>query len=153
MKAVFQRVTRAAVTVDGETVGQIENGALLLIGVVPEDTDETAALLAKKIAGLRVFTDENDKMNLSLLDIGGSALAVSQFTLCADMSRGRRPDFFGAAPYAVAQPLFERFCKELAASGVPVQTGVFGADMQVSLVNDGPVTLLMDTDMWKKGER
>ena len=93
MKAVFQRVTEASVTVDDQIVGQIGKGAMLLIGVTPEDTDETAALLAKKIAELRVFTDENDKMNLSLLDIGGSALAVSQFTLCANLFHGRRPDF------------------------------------------------------------
>lgn len=151
MKAVFQRVTEASVTVDEKTVGQIGRGALLLIGVVPEDTEETAALLARKIAQLRVFTDDQDKMNLSLLDIGGSALAVSQFTLCADLSHGRRPDFFGAAPYAVAQPLFESFCRALADCGVPVETGVFGAYMQVRLLNDGPVTLLMDTDLWTRG--
>ncbi len=151
MKAVFQRVTEASVTVEGKIIGQTGRGAMLLVGVTPEDTEETAALLAKKIAELRVFTDENDKMNLSLLDIGGSALAVSQFTLCANLSHGRRPDFFGAAPFAVAQPLFDSFCRALSAHGVPVQTGEFGADMQVQLVNDGPVTILMDTDLWQKG--
>ena len=153
MKAVFQRVTEASVTVDNQIIGQIGKGAMLLIGVTPEDTEETAALLAKKIAELRVFTDENDKMNLSLLDVHGSALAVSQFTLCANLSHGRRPDFFGAAPYKVAQPLFDSFCKSLAGFGIPVQTGEFGADMQVKLVNDGPVTILMDTDIWQKGSK
>lgn len=150
MKAVYQRVTTANVRVDNAIVGEIGDGVLLLVGITPEDTQKEADLLAKKVVEMRVFCDENDKMNRSLLDIGGSVLAVSQFTLCADISRGRRPDFFGAAPYAVAKPLFEYFCEALRGYQVPVQTGEFGADMQVSLINDGPVTILMDTDMWKK---
>ena len=153
MKAVYQRVTEASVTVDGQTVAAIGDGVLLLVGVCPEDTPAEAALLAKKVAEMRVFCDENDKMNLSVLDIGGSVLAVSQFTLCANISHGRRPDFFGAAKSDLAQPLFDRFAEELRAMGVSdVQTGIFGADMKVKLLNDGPVTILMDTDIWKKGK-
>lgn len=151
MKAVYQRVTKAKVTVDGNTIGEIGNGVMLLVGITPQDTEREAELLAKKVVEMRVFCDENDKMNRSLLDVGGSVLAVSQFTLCADISHGRRPDFFGAAPYATAKPLFAYFCDALRAYQVPVETGEFGADMQVSLVNDGPVTILMDTDVWKKG--
>jgi D-tyrosyl-tRNA(Tyr) deacylase len=152
VKAVFQRVTGAKVTVDDKTVGEIGNGVMLLVGITPNDTTAEADLLAKKVSELRVFEDDAGKMNVSLLDIGGSVLAVSQFTLCADTSRGRRPDFFGAAPFQVAEPLFEYFCEAMKKTGVPVQTGVFGADMQVSLVNDGPVTILLDTDTWKKGK-
>ncbi len=151
MKAVFQRVSEAKVTVDDQIVGQIGKGTMLLVGITPQDTEKEADLLAKKVSQLRVFEDESGKMNLSLLDIGGSVLAVSQFTLCADTSRGRRPDFFGAAPFGVAKPLFEYFCEAMKQTGVPVETGVFGADMKVSLINDGPVTILMDTDDWKKG--
>lgn len=151
MKAVYQRVTQACVTVDDKTVGEIDEGVMLLVGITPEDTEAEADLLAKKVVEMRVFCDENDKMNRSLLDIGGSVLAVSQFTLCADISHGRRPDFFGAAPYAVAKPLFDYFCDALRRYDVKVETGEFGADMLVSLVNDGPVTVLMDTDIWKKG--
>lgn len=151
MKAVFQRVTQARVTVEDRVVGEIEHGVMLLVGITPEDTQEQADLLAKKVVEMRVFCDENDKMNRSLLDVGGSILAVSQFTLCADISHGRRPDFLGAAPYAVAQPLFDYFCDALRRYDVQVETGEFGADMQVSLVNDGPVTILMDTDIWNKG--
>ena len=153
MKAVFQRVTEASVTVEGEKIAQIGNGALLLIGVCEGDTPAEAALLAKKIAQLRVFCDAQDKMNLSLLDVGGSVLAVSQFTLCANVSRGRRPDFFGAAKPDTALPLFNTFVEELRNNGITdVQTGQFGADMKVSLLNDGPVTILLDTDIWKRGE-
>ncbi len=151
MKAVFQRVNHAAVTVDGQTIGEIQKGCMLLVGIVPTDTEREADLLAKKVSEMRVFEDENEKMNLSLLDVGGSVLAVSQFTLCADISRGRRPDFFGAAKKDHALPLFDYFCDALRKIGVPVQTGEFGADMQVSLINDGPVTIIMDTDIWKKG--
>ncbi len=150
MKAVFQRVTDASVTVDGKTVGAIGAGALVLVGIVPQDTEKEAQLLAQKVAGLRVFTDTQDKMNLSVTDIGGSVLAVSQFTLCADISHGRRPSFIGAAAPDVASPLFDHFCDALRALGVPVETGVFGAHMQVSLLNNGPVTILLDTDIWKK---
>ncbi len=153
MKAVYQRVKHASVTVDGELVGQIGQGVLLLVGVCPEDTEGEACLLAQKVANLRVFCDEQDKMNLSVLDIGGEVLAVSQFTLCANTKHGRRPDFFGAAAPTVAEPLFERVVAALAQNGVKnVQTGRFGADMQVELLNDGPVTLILDTDEWKKGK-
>ncbi|MBQ8684367.1 MAG: D-tyrosyl-tRNA(Tyr) deacylase [Clostridia bacterium] len=152
MKAVFQRVTEASVTVDGECIATIGDGALLLVGVCQGDTQAEAALLAKKVAGLRVFCDEQDKMNLSVLDVGGSVLAVSQFTLCANTSRGRRPDFFEAARPETAEPLFAYFVTCLRQEGVSrVETGCFGADMQVRLLNDGPVTILLDTDTWKKG--
>lgn len=151
MKAVFQRVTEASVTVEGERIASIGNGVLLLVGVCDGDTQQEAQVLAKKVAELRVFCDENDKMNLSVLDIGGSVLAVSQFTLCASTARGRRPDFFGAAKPDVAKPLFDYFVDCLRQNGVTdVQTGEFGADMQVRLLNDGPVTILLDTDTWKR---
>ena len=152
MKAVYQRVSRASVTVEGERIAVIDHGVLLLVGVCPEDTAAEAALLAQKVANLRVFCDEQDKMNLSVMDVEGSVLAVSQFTLCANTSRGRRPDFFGAARPEVAEPLFDTFTEELRKAGVKdVQTGQFGADMQVELLNDGPVTILLNTDDWKKG--
>ena len=152
MKAVFQRVTEASVTVDNERIAEIGTGILLLVGVCEGDTQAEAMLLAKKVAELRVFSDADDKMNLSVLDIGGSVLAVSQFTLCANTARGRRPDFMSAAKPAVAQPLFDYFVDCLRNHGVEdVQTGRFGADMQVRLLNDGPVTILLDTDTWKKG--
>lgn len=152
MKAVFQRVTEASVTVEEHQIAAIGNGALLLVGICEGDTEHEAGLLAKKIAELRVFCDANDKMNLSVLDIGGSILAVSQFTLCANTARGRRPDFMSAAKPAVAKPLFDYFVDCLRQNGVSdVQTGEFGADMKVRLLNDGPVTILLDTDIWKKG--
>ena len=151
MKAVFQRVTEASVTVEGERIASINEGVLLLVGVCQGDTAEEAAVLAKKVAELRVFCDENDKMNRSVLDIGGSILAVSQFTLCANTAKGRRPDFFGAAKPDEAKPLFDRFVELLRENGVKdVQTGEFGADMKVRLLNDGPVTILLDTDTWKR---
>ena len=151
MKAVFQRVTEASVTVEGNQIANIGNGVLLLVGVCDGDTQQEAQVLAKKVAELRVFCDENDKMNLSVLDIGGSVLAVSQFTLCASTARGRRPDFFGAARPDVAKPLFDDFVGYLREMGVSdLQTGEFGADMKVRLLNDGPVTILLDTDTWKR---
>lgn len=151
MKAVFQRVTEASVEVDGAQIANIGNGVLLLVGVCDGDTQQEAQVLAKKVAELRVFCDENDKMNLSVLDIGGSVLAVSQFTLCASTARGRRPDFFGAAKPDVAKPLFDYFVDCLRQNGIAdVQTGEFGADMKVRLLNDGPVTILLDTDTWKR---
>ena len=154
MKAVFQRVTEASVTVDHKQISAIGNGALLLVGICEGDTEQEASLLAKKVAELRVFCDAEDKMNLSVLDIGGSILAVSQFTLCANTARGRRPDFFGAAKPAVAQPLFDYFVECLRQNGIAdVQAGQFGADMKVRLLNDGPVTILLDTDTWKKGSK
>ncbi len=153
MKAVFQRVTEASVTIDGKRISAIGDGVLLLVGVCDGDTKEEASLLAKKVAELRVFCDDNDKMNLSVLDIGGSVLAVSQFTLCANTARGRRPDFMAAAKPDVALPLFNEFVSCLRQNGVQdVQTGEFGADMQVRLLNDGPVTILLDTDTWKRGK-
>ena len=152
MKAVYQRVSHASVTVEGEEIGKIGKGVLLLVGVCPEDTEAEARVLANKVAGLRVFCDEQDKMNLSVLDVDGGVLAVSQFTLCANVSHGRRPDFFGAAKPEIAEPLFQLFVEELRKAGVKqVETGQFGADMQVELLNDGPVTILLDTDIWKKG--
>lgn len=142
MKAIIQRVRHASVTVDNAVVGKIAQGFLILLGVEQEDDDTEARVLADKIAGLRVFTDENDKMNLSLGDIGGEVLVISNFTLCADCSHGRRPSFVKAARPEVAEPLYEYFCQRLRDSGVKkVAQGVFGADMQVSLVNDGPVTM------------
>lgn len=151
MRAVYQRVTEASVTVEEKQIACIGDGVLLLVGVCDGDTEQEAQVLAKKVAELRVFCDENDKMNLSVLDIGGSVLAVSQFTLCANTARGRRPDFFGAAKPDVAQPLFDYFVNCLRDMGISdVQTGEFGADMQVRLLNDGPVTILLDTDTWKR---
>lgn len=151
MKAVFQRVYDACVEVDGETVGAVNKGALVLLGVVEGDTPAEAALMAQKIAHLRVFTDEADKMNLSLLDIGGEVLAVSNFTLAANCSHGRRPEFFKAARPDTALPLYERFMDELRAVGVSrVEAGVFGADMTVHMRGNGPVTILLDTEDWKK---
>ncbi|MBQ1202215.1 MAG: D-tyrosyl-tRNA(Tyr) deacylase [Clostridia bacterium] len=152
MKAVYQRVSHAAVSVAGEEIARISSGVLLLVGVCPEDTEEEARLLARKVAGLRVFRDEQDKMNRSVLDTGGSVLAVSQFTLCANTRHGCRPDFFGAARPEIAEPLFAYFVGCLRDAGVTsVETGRFGADMQVALLNDGPVTILLDTDDWRKG--
>lgn len=145
MRAVFQRVKSAAVTVDDAVVGEIGTGALLLVGVTHEDSEKEAAWLAKKIAGLRVFSDADDRMNLSLLDIGGEALVVSNFTLYGNASHGRRPEFTSAARPEVAKPLFDTFVRLLAAEGVPVATGQFGADMTVSMQGDGPVTIWIDT--------
>ncbi|MBR2338982.1 MAG: D-tyrosyl-tRNA(Tyr) deacylase [Clostridia bacterium] len=151
MKAVFQRVYDARVEVDGQTVGAVERGALILLGVVQGDTQVQASLLAKKIAQLRVFTDENDKMNLSLLDIGGEALVVSNFTLAANCSHGRRPEFLSAARPEQAQPLYEFFMDELRGLGVSkVEAGQFGADMTVHMRGNGPVTILLDTKEWER---
>lgn len=145
MRAVIQRVRRAAVVVAGETVGAVEAGWLVLLGVAPADTPAEAAWLADKVANLRAFEDDAGKMNRSVLDIAGGVLVVSQFTLYGDCRKGRRPGFSGAAPPDVAEPLYERFAAELRAVGLPVATGRFGADMQVELVNDGPVTFVLDT--------
>lgn len=142
MKAILQRVKFAKVEVDGETVGEIGQGFLVLLGVAQEDDRKEAEVLSNKIAGLRVFTDENDKMNLSLSDIGGEVLVISNFTLCADCSHGRRPSFIAAARPEQAEPLYEYFCQRLREAGVKkVAQGIFGADMAVSLLNDGPVTI------------
>ena len=151
MKAVIQRVTDASVTVDGEIKGSIGKGFLILLGVVQGDTSAQAEVLASKIAKLRVFEDDNGKMNLSLLDIGGEALVVSQFTLCADCKKGNRPSFTPSAPPDVANELYLEFSDMLKNNGIQkVENGVFGADMKVSLLNDGPVTIILDTDLWRK---
>ena len=145
MRALIQRVSRASVTIEGEVHGAIERGFLVLLGVTEGDTEADARYLADKCVGLRVFTDENDKMNLSLADVGGGLLIVSQFTLYGDCSHGRRPSFTAAARPDTAIPLYEAFVARCRESGLPVETGEFGADMKVELLNDGPVTLWMDT--------
>ncbi|MBQ9514696.1 MAG: D-tyrosyl-tRNA(Tyr) deacylase [Ruminococcus sp.] len=151
MKAVLQRVKNARVTVDERVTGEIGQGLLVLLGVSEGDTERDADVLAAKIANLRIFSDENDKMNLSLLTIGGGMLVVSQFTLCADCRKGRRPDFFGAAKPDEAERLYLYFCERIKKEGVnTVETGEFGADMQVSLQNDGPVTIILDSGELKK---
>ncbi len=144
MKAVIQRVTHASVTVDGNCVSKIGDGLLILLGIGPDDDEEKARLMTKKIAALRIFQDEADKMNLSVRDIGGSAIVVSQFTLYADCRKGNRPSFTGAALPAVASPLVDRFIELLNEQGVPSQSGVFGAHMDVELLNCGPVTILLE---------
>lgn len=146
MKAVVTRVTSASVTIGGEVCGQIGHGFLVLLGVGPNDTEAQAARLADKVTGLRVFEDENEKMNRNLAAVGGGLLVVSQFTLYAD-TKSRRPGFTGAAKPDVAIPLYEAFLSECARLGFPPQHGRFGADMQVCSVNDGPVTILLDTDL------
>ena len=149
MKAVIQRVSEASVTVDGAVVGAIGKGFLVLLGVMDGDTEADADVLAGKVARLRVFTDENDKMNLSVTDVGGAVLCVSQFTLCADVKKGNRPSFTPSAPPEEAQRLYEYFMRRLLAEGVgAVERGVFGADMKVRLLNDGPVTILFDSKTW-----
>lgn len=144
MKAVIQRVSRGSVTVEGKLVSEIGQGLLILLGIGPADDKAIAKQLAKKIAHLRIFEDEAEKMNLSLLDVRGEALLVSQFTLYADTSRGRRPSFIEAAKPDLAEPLVTYFAKQMIAQGVPTQMGVFGARMAVELVNDGPVTIVME---------
>jgi D-aminoacyl-tRNA deacylase len=143
MRAVCQRVNAARVTAGGEVVGEIAAGLCVLLGVARGDDGDDAARLAGKIARLRIFEDEAGRFDRSLLDTAGSALVVSQFTLIADTAKGNRPSFSDAAPPEEAEPLYERFCAELRALGVPVQTGVFGARMAVELVNDGPVTIVL----------
>ena len=149
MRAVLQRVRSASVTVEGEVVGAIGPGLLVLLGVGQGDGEAEAELLARKAAELRIFADSASKFNLSLLDTGGAALVVSQFTLYADTRRGRRPGFTEAAPPELAAPLVERFTAVLNGLGVPTATGSFGAHMHVELVNDGPVTILLDTTTWR----
>ena len=145
MRAVLQRVSRASVVIDGETVGAIGHGLLVLLGVAPADSAAEAEWLAEKVARLRVFNDEAGKMNRDTADVGGALLVVSQFTLHGDCRKGRRPSFITAAPPEIAIPLYEAFINALRGLGLPVQTGRFGAMMQVELVNDGPVTLILDT--------
>jgi D-tyrosyl-tRNA(Tyr) deacylase len=145
MRAVIQRVSSASVTVDGTTVGKIGPGLLVLLGVAKGDTEQDAAMLARKIAELRVFQDDAGKMNLSVKDTGGALLVVSQFTLYGDTRKGRRPSFDLAAPPEEARRLYEKFVEAARAEGVPVETGVFQAMMSVSLVNEGPVTFLVES--------
>lgn len=144
MRCLLQRVTCARVKIDGQTVGEIEAGLLILVCAMAEDTKENAELMARKCVNLRIFEDDAGKMNKSLLNTGGQALIVSQFTLAADTSRGNRPGFSNAANPGVGKELYEEFCEQVAALGIHVETGKFGADMQVSLTNDGPVTIWLD---------
>ncbi len=146
MRAVVQRVSQASVTVDGEVVGQIGRGFLVLLGIAHADDRKEADWMARKIAGLRLFEDNEGKMNLSLSDVDGAVLAVSQFTLYGDARKGRRPSFIEAARPEHAKPLYDYFCQQLAAEGVPVEKGIFQAEMKVSLINDGPVTLWLETE-------
>ena len=145
MRAVVQRATRARVVIDGDTVGEIGRGLVVLLGVTHTDTAEAAAWLADKVVGLRIFNDDDGKMNRSVADVGGGVLVVSQFTLYGDCQKGRRPSFIDAARPEVAIPLYETFVNEVKALGVPAATGRFGAMMQVELVNDGPVTIIIDS--------
>ncbi len=144
MRAVVQRVSRASVSIEGRIVGEIGRGLLILLGITHDDTPERAAWLSEKIAGLRVFKGDDGKMNRDVTEAGGGALIVSQFTLYGDCRKGRRPSFIDAAPPTIAIPLYEAFINGMKAQGVPVATGQFGADMQIDLINDGPVTLVID---------
>ena len=151
MRAIIQRVKNSTVTVDGEIKGSIGKGYNVLLGVMNGDGEAQAELLASKIAKLRVFEDENGKMNKSILDIAGEILVISQFTLCADIRKGNRPSFTDSAPPQEANRLYEYFCECLRSNGVSkVETGVFAADMLVGIQNDGPVTILMDTEIWSR---
>lgn len=145
MRAVVQRVTEADVTVDNQVIGAIEHGLVVLLGVENGDTPADLEYLADKIVGLRIFSDPAGKMNLSVTDVGGSALIISQFTLLGDVRKGKRPSFIDAATPDVARQLYEQFCARVATASVPVATGQFAADMQVRLINDGPVTLIIDS--------
>ena len=144
MKIVIQRVSQASVTIDGKIAGEIQQGLLLLVGICPEDGQEDIEYAVRKISQMRIFSDQEDKMNLSVQDVGGQILSISQFTLYADTKKGNRPTFTGAAKPDLATQLYDQFNQQLAQI-VPVQTGEFGADMKVSLVNDGPVTIVLDT--------
>ena len=145
MKAVIQRVKSASVSVDDKIIGEIATGFLILLGVEQSDTQDDLDYLVKKTIGLRIFKDDNKNMNLSIKDVGGEALVVSQFTLCADTSRGRRPSFIKAANPEEADSMYQQFCEQLTMNNLSVQTGKFGAMMDVSLVNDGPVTIILDS--------
>ncbi len=150
MKAILQRCLEADVTVDGEIVGKCSQGLMILLGVTKEDTREDADLLADKIVKLRIFDDAEGRLNLSVADVGGSALVISNFTLCASYKKGNRPDYFSAAAPSDAEPLYEYFVTALRTRGIHTETGRFGADMKVRLVNDGPVTIDMDSNLLKK---
>ena len=147
MIAVIQRVSQAHVTVEGKIVSRIGQGLVILLGVFQNDGDADAAFLADKIAGLRIFGDEHQKMNLSIKDVGGAALVISQFTLCGDWRKGRRPSFISAADPETGRRLYEKFIADLKIAGVPTEQGVFGAMMAVNLVNDGPVTFVLDSKL------
>lgn len=147
MIAVIQRVSQAHVTVEGKIVSRIGQGLVILLGVFQNDGDADAAFLADKIAGLRIFGDEHQKMNLSIKDVGGAALVISQFTLCGDWRKGRRPSFISAADPQTGRRLYEKFIADLKIAGVPTEQGVFGAMMAVNLVNDGPVTFVLDSKL------
>ena len=144
MRIVIQRVSQASVTIDGKIAGEIQQGLLLLVGICPEDGQEDIEYAVRKISQMRIFSDQEDRMNLSVQDVGGQILSISQFTLYADTKKGNRPAFTGAAKPDLATALYDQFNQKLAQT-VPVQTGEFGADMKVSLVNDGPVTIVLDT--------
>lgn len=146
MKALLQRVSRASVTTAKECAGEIGSGLLVLLCVEPDDTEKEAMFLAEKITALRIFSDPDGKMNLSVQDVGGSILAISQFTLAAQWRKGNRPGFSAAAPPGLANELYEVFCQNIRNLGIPVETGVFGEHMDVALVNDGPITIWMDTN-------
>ncbi len=151
MKAVIQRVSNASVSVDGKVVGSCNKGYMILFGAADGDTSEDIDILARKTVNLRVFCDEDDKMNKSVLDVDGEILVISQFTLCADVKKGNRPSFINAMQPDLASKYYDIYCEKLKELGVKrVEKGVFGADMQVSLVNDGPVTILFDTEIWRK---
>lgn len=150
MKAVIQRVRSAQVCVDGERVGACGEGLMVLLGVAADDTEEDARLLTAKMVKMRIFTDENGKMNRSIADVRGEMLVVSQFTLLADTSHGNRPSFLGAGSPEHANNLYEVFVSLVKNEGIPVQTGRFGADMEVSLINDGPVTFVLDSHEMRK---
>ena len=145
MKAVIQRVLSASVSVDGKEVGSINRGLLILLGVARGDASTDLEYLIKKTVGLRIFKDEHANMNLSIEDVGGEALVVSQFTLCADINKGRRPSFINAAPPEMADNMYQQYCKKLREENISVQTGQFGAMMEVKLINDGPVTIVLDS--------
>jgi len=145
MRVVIQRVTEAAVSINEEINGKIEKGLLILVGIGQDDHLEDIQWLTQKISNLRIFSDDNGKMNLSILDIKGEILLVSQFTLYASTKKGNRPSFIQSAPPTIAIPLYEKFIKSLKETGISVQTGQFGADMKVSLTNDGPVTIIIDS--------
>ena len=153
MKAVIQRVLCSSVEVDGKTVGRSSAGYMILLGVKSDDTERDLETLVKKVVNLRIFEDNDGKMNRSILDIGGEILCISQFTLCADTKKGNRPSFIEAMEPATASDYYDRFCEGLKNMGVKsVEKGMFGADMKVSLVNDGPVTIILDTEMWCERE-
>lgn len=145
MRAVIQRVLEASVTIDGQVTGEINQGFMVLLGVHEMDTAEDVSYLVRKIAGMRVFEDEAGKMNLDLTNVGGAILSISQFTLLAETKKGNRPSFIQAARPEIAIPLYEQFNQELREQGIQVATGEFGADMKVSLINDGPVTIILDS--------